>query len=116
MDFSKMRHRITFLKPSGSVLNDLGEAVPEYTDYMTVWAEVSPKTGREYDEAQKLRAETTYNITTRYFDGITAEMRIRHNGKIFEIISVLNVGGRNAELKIVAAETDTFGKAAAYGT
>lgn len=116
MDFSKMRHRITFLKPTGSVLNDMGETVPEYEDYKTVWACVEPKTGREYDEAQKLRAETTYNIMTRYFEGITAEMRIRHNKKIFEIISVLNLGGKNTELQIVASEKDSFGKGDSYGT
>ena len=110
MDFSKMRHRITFLKPCGGMLNEFGEIVPEYEDHMTVWAHCAPKTGREYDEAQKLRAETTYNITTRYFPGITAEMRIRYKEKILEIVSVLNINGKNEELLIVAAETDNFGK------
>lgn len=110
MDFSKMRHRITFLKPAGQEINDFDESVPKYEDFMTVWACVEPKTGREYDEAQKLRAETTYNIMTRYFADITAEMKIRHNNKLFAIESVLNIGGRNQELQIVAFETDTFGK------
>lgn len=110
MDFSKMRHRITFLAPTENTRNSMSENVPRYTPVRTVWAFVSPKTGREYDEAQKLRAETTYNVHTRYFADITAEMQIKYNNKIFKIESVLNIGERNEELLIVASEVDTFGK------
>ena len=110
MKFSKMRHRITFLKPMGTYKNSMGENVSTYTDYKTVWAFVTPKTGREYDEAQKLRAETTYNVHTRYFSDITAQMQIRFNDRILKIESVLNINERNEELQIVASEVDTFGK------
>ena len=107
MDFSKMRHRITFLKPTGITKNSMGENVPNYTEVRTVWAFVAPKTGREYDEAQKLRAETTYNVHTRYFSDITAEMQMRFNDRILKIESVLNINERNEELLIVASEVDT---------
>ena len=109
MDFSKMRHRITFPKPTGSKLNSMGENVPEYTEYMTAWAYVAPKTGREYDEAQKLRAETTYNVLTRYFPGITTDMRISFRDRVFDIESVLNIDERNEQLQIVAVEKDRNG-------
>ena len=111
MDFSKLRHRITFLKPAGTHKNSMSENVPDYKEVRTVWAFAAPKTGREYDEAQKLRAETTYNIHTRYFADITAEMQIRFNGRILKIESVLNINERNEELQIVASEVDSFGKA-----
>lgn len=81
-----------------------------YLPFKEVWAFVAPKTGREYDEAQKLRAETTYNITTRYHEGITAEMRILFRGRTLKIESVLNIGEKNEELRIVASEVDEFGK------
>lgn len=106
MDFSKMRHRITFLKPTGTHKNGMGENVPDYAELRTVWAFVAPKTGREYDEAQKLRAETTYNVHTRYFADVTAEMQIKYNNKTFKIESVLNIGGHNEELLIVASEVE----------
>ena len=109
MDFSKMRHRITFLKPTGPKLNSMGENVPEYTEYMTVWAYVAPKTGREYDEAQTLRAETTYTVLTRYFPGITTDMRISFRDRVFDIESVLNIDERNEQLQIVAVEKDRNG-------
>ena len=110
MDFSKMRHRITFMKPTGVIKNSMSENVPEYTEHMTVWAFVAPRTGREYDEAQKLRAETTYNVQTRYFPDITTDMQISFRGRILRIESVLNVDERNEQLQIVASEVDSNGK------
>jgi len=110
MDFSKMRNRITFQKPVQKSVNSMSENIVEYEDWKTVWAYVAPKTGREYDEAQKLRAETTYNVITRYFDGITADMRIMFNGRILKIESVLNIDERKEQLQIVASEVDNYGK------
>lgn len=110
MDFSKMRHRITFLVPKGTHKNSMGENVPEYTEYKKVWAYVAPKTGREYDEAQKIRAETTYNVITRYFNDITSEMQIRFKDRILKIESVLNIDECGEQLHIVASETDNYGK------
>lgn len=155
MDFSKMRHRVVFLKPTQMKLNSMGENVPVWVPfkptvnndlridddnsvYITkdhtgnailimkdgspyaapvennlrmfeVWAYVAPKTGREYEEAQKLRAETTYNVLTRYFPAITTDMKILFRGRIFSIESVLNVGERNEQLQIVAVEKDRNG-------
>jgi SPP1 family predicted phage head-tail adaptor len=109
MDFSKLRHRITFLKPTGTYKNSMGENVPEYTEYKTVWAFVAPTTGREYEEAQKIREETTYKVITRYFPNITTDMKIKFNTQELDIVSVLNVNERNTELQIVAKEKDRNG-------
>ena len=118
MNFSKLRHRIIFLRPTDITKNSMNEAIPKYepfkpyaknqdeiTDF-SVAGLVVPMSGREYEESQKIRAETTYKISTRYFPGITAEMRIFHNGREFEIISILDLDGRREELQIVAIETD----------
>lgn len=110
LDIGKLRHRITFLKPLSEEKNECGEIVPVYEDYRTVWGAVEPKTGREYDESQKLRAETTYNILVRYIPGITADMKIRYKEHEFDIISVLNIEMKNEQLKIVASEADRNGK------
>ena len=106
MDYSRLRHRITFQKPSGRTTNTMGEDVPVYEDYATVWAAVEPLTGREYAEAQKIRAETTYRVTVRYIAGITPNMRITHRDKTLNIASVLNVDERNIELQIMAVDGD----------
>ena len=74
-----------------------------------VWANVAPQTGREYEESQKIRAETTYNINVRYFPGITSDMKIMYGVKVFNIVSVLDINERHTNLKIVAAEVDRNG-------
>lgn len=150
MDFSKLRHRIIFLRPTDTVTNSIGETVPKYKPfkpylplplqvqgedvYLThdsdgnavlVYADgkpyahklalkeysvagfVSPMSGREYEESQKLRTETTYKISTRFFRNITPEMRIMYDGKEFEIVSVLDLNEKHEELQIIAIHKDT---------
>ena len=146
MNFSKLRHRIIFLKPMEIGMNTMGEIVPvwvpfkpyENTDINSniqitedengnavlkseggnlysvnaavkeyaVWANVSPATGREYEEAQKVRDETTYKVITRYFPNITHDMKILFGLQLLDIIAVLNVGSLNSELQIMAKEKD----------
>ena len=73
----------------------------------SVAAFVTPTTGREYEESQKIRAETTYKISTRYFRGINSTHRILYNNREFEIVSVLDLNERHEELQIIAAERNT---------
>lgn len=78
-------------------------ALSEYS----VAAFVAPTTGREYEESQKIRAETTYKISTRYFRGINSTHRILYDNREFEIVSVLDLNERHEELQIIAAERNT---------
>lgn len=78
-------------------------ALSEYS----VAAFVAPTTGREYEESQKIRAETTYKISTRYFRGINSSYRILYDNREFEIVSVLDINERHEELQIIAAEKNT---------
>ena len=68
---------------------------------------VAPMSEREYEESQKIRAETTYKISTRFFRHITSDMRILYDNREFEIVSVLDLGGKHDELQIVAVEKDS---------
>ena len=77
-------------------------ALKEYS----VAALVSPMSGREYEESQKIRAETTYKIATRFFKGVNQTHRILYNNREFEIVSVLDLGGKHEELQIIAAEKE----------
>ena len=150
MNFSKLRHRIIFLRPTDMIKNSMGETVPRYKPFkpylplpiqvdadkvylshdndgnavlkyidgkpyahklalqnFSVAGLVVPMSGREYEESQKIRAETTYKISTRFFRHITSDMRILYDNREFEILSVLDLGGKHDELQIVAAEKDS---------
>lgn len=75
-----------------------------------VWANIAPTTGREYQEAQKIRAETTYKVKLRYFPGITSELRILYRNSVYTIESVLELNHAKREVHLICAEVDTYGK------
>ena len=110
MNFSKLRERVTILEPTNSKKNLLNETIVTHKPFKTVWACVVPMSGREYAEAQKIRAETTYKVYMRFIPGITSEMQIDYNGRILKIESILDLNGRHKELQLVASETDKYGK------
>ena len=150
MNFSKLRHRIIFLRPTDMIKNSMGETVPRYKPFkpylplpiqvdadkvylshdndgnavlkyidgkpyahklalqnFSVAGLVVPMSGREYEESQKIRAETTYKISTRFFRHITSDMRILYDNREFEIVSVLDLGGKHDEFQIIAIEKDS---------
>lgn len=77
-------------------------ALKEYS----VAAFVSPMSGREYEESQKIRPETTYKISTRYFKGITPELRILYGTREFEIVPVLDLNERHEDCRLLRMERD----------
>lgn len=136
MRFGNLRHRILFAKPAGTVTNGMGETVPAFSLYhpslpqktikyidsnwydssdniintkeneYCIRAEVLPLTSREYTNSQKLRAETTYKVKTRFLPGIQHDMLILYEDKKFFIQSVLEKDTQYKELEIVCFEVN----------
>lgn len=103
MDIGKLDKRITFCK-YGECENELLQTEQGMEAIKTVWARIEPTRGREYQEAQRVRPELTYKITTRYHENITQDMVIQYREKYFQIISVINAGEKNTELEIICIE------------
>ena len=103
MDIGRANKRITFCRYEEKE-SDLSQMEQALIEVKTVWASVEPTRGREYQEAQRIRQELTYKITTRYHKGINQNMLIKFGGRYFEIISVINVRERNEMLEIICTE------------
>lgn len=103
MDIGRTNKRITFCKFEEKE-NELMQTEQVLTEVKTVWASVEPTRGREYQEAQRIRQELTYKITTRYHKGITPDMFIRFRNRFFNIISVINVREKCEMLEIICTE------------
>lgn len=88
MNIGKLRYRIAIQEP-GSNQDDYGNIVDDWQDVATIWADIVPVSGREYFGANQQNSETSYKIYIRYLDGITAKMRILHDGVVYEILAVL---------------------------
>ena len=103
MDIGRTNKRITFCKYEEKE-NTLSQIEQVLTEVKTVWASVEPTRGREYQEAQRVRPELTYKITTRYHKEVTPDMFIRFKDRYFDIVSIINVREQNAMLEIICTE------------
>lgn len=71
----------------------------------TVWARVSPLSGREYWQAAQVQSETTHEIEIRYRTRPEAKQRVLWGSRVFEILSVINPEERNVKLLLMCKET-----------
>lgn len=86
----------------------MGEAVPTWTEYATVWADVQPVSGNERFVAQQFLANVSHTIRFRFLDGVTPKMRgVLKQGtaqRIFSFESVINARERDRETIVTATE------------
>ena len=98
MDPGKLNKRITFQ------LQDLDSEDEDWKDIATTWANINPISGKEYYSAETINSDLTHKIRVRYRKGITPDMRVLYNGRIFYIVSVINEFERNSTLQLMCRE------------
>lgn len=98
-----LRHRVTIQQKT--VTSDPeGVAVETWTEVATVWAAVEPLRGREYIQAAAVTPEVTTRIRMRYRLGVKPAMRVVHGGRVYDVLSVIDVGGLRRELELMCRE------------
>lgn len=102
MNAGKLRHRITFQRPTEKK-DRLGGYQDDWINWVTVWAQISPVSGKEY-LSQVQAHVVTHKIYCRYRHGISPRLRIRFGDRAFRILSVLNWEERNEGLTIMCEE------------
>lgn len=102
MKAEKMRHRITF-QQQPDAKGPLGSYEEAWTDVTSVWAQISPVSGREYF-GQTRESTVSHKIYCRYHPNISPQMRIRYGNRIFRIVSVLNWDERSEGLTLMCEE------------
>lgn len=98
MDPGKLNKRITFQ------LQDLDSEDEDWKDIATTWANINPISGKEYYSAETINSDLTHKIRLRYRKGITPDMRVIYNDRIFYIISVINEYEKNTMLQLMCRE------------
>lgn len=69
-----------------------------------LWASITPLSGsRRYEAAQVVQG-VSHEITTRYLEGVTSEMRVMYGARKFMIRSVVNAEERDRELRLMCEE------------
>lgn len=83
-----MRFLITF-KSRTETQNGYGEELT-WNTATTCFASFEPILGNEYYVAERADSKVEAKVRCWYFEGVTNEMRIEHNGQDYEILSVIN--------------------------
>ena len=99
----RLRHRVTF-QTFTTVTDAGGGETKDWVDGDTVWAAIEPLSGSERIEAMQVSPSLSHRIRIRHRDGITAAVRLQHDGRTFDITAVFDPDGRRAELEILAEE------------
>jgi SPP1 family predicted phage head-tail adaptor len=89
----KLNRRITIQRKVGGQ-DMLGQPVDQWVDVCKLWAHVKTITGtgfinQEFVDGGKEISRTTASMRVRKRDGITADMRVLHQGQVYEIRVVL---------------------------
>ena len=78
-----------------------GQPIQEWAPFAHAWAAVEPLTGREFIAADAGVGESTVRLRLRYLPGVRADMRVNHDGVLYEITHVADVRSQGRELQLM---------------
>jgi SPP1 family predicted phage head-tail adaptor len=96
----RLRHRIE-IQNYEMTQDDWGQPIYTWTHWADVWASVEPLQGREFLAAMALQSQTTVRIRMRYRPGVTSQMRVLFDGRIYSIDSVIEPQSRRHALQLM---------------
>lgn len=106
-DTGKLNQRITIQKQEVH-FDDIGNNIPELSDFYTCWASVSEVSGREYWKAREQHEENTLSFKVRYCRKLAEinkiEYFIKYKNKIYDITDIDNLQAADSILIIKATE------------
>jgi SPP1 family predicted phage head-tail adaptor len=88
MKVGRLRYRLVISTYTES-LNDYGELTPTWTTFATVYADITPVSGREYLQSERVQGEITHRITIRHLAGVLSKMRASDGSRTFEIEAII---------------------------
>lgn len=99
----EFRHVLTFQKRT-ETQNAFGEVINEWVDVFKTRGAIYPVSGRDFFAGEQINSEVTHKINLRYAKGLSPDMRIEFNGRVFEIESIINFQEANTLLQMMCKE------------
>lgn len=87
----------------GTVAEVWGTANPD-DPTRRVKIESQPRHGREYFEAQQMKAGVTHQITMRPWPGLTPRHRLLFGNRVFNIVSARDIDERGIRMEVLCKE------------
>jgi SPP1 family predicted phage head-tail adaptor len=100
-DFNR---RIAIQQRSSGTPDSFGQASQTWTDLLQCWARIEPLSGRELVLAQAQSAEVTHLVEIMYRPTVTAAMRVVYQGRIFNVLSVIDPDMAHVTLELLCSE------------
>lgn len=104
-DPGKLDRRVTLLAPL-TTRDAAGGVVNSWSTVATVWAEFTPQSGREIQQAGQLLALAAATFRIRYRSDIAATWRLVLDGTVYELAAPPVEVGRRVYLDLVARALD----------
>lgn len=102
-----LRHRVTIEKLSEQAANAFGETPitpDQWSPVRTVWANVRAISAREVVQSDRTQNTITYTVRLRTQKDLTTKHRLRWQGGVLNIQSILLKGMRLEEQEVLCAE------------
>lgn len=103
MNLGELNKRIT-IETLTTVINENGFEEEQWVLWKTVWAKVQNLYGREFFQASAVQQEKTVKFTIRYLKDINERMRIKFQGKQYNITFIDNIRYENKYMEIKGLE------------
>jgi SPP1 family predicted phage head-tail adaptor len=84
MQAGRLNKRITIQRQQ-KIQKPSGQLIGEWVDVCTIWAEVNCTDSKAVDSNGVIQHEGLYRFFIRWRTGITADMRVQWDGRIFEL-------------------------------
>ena len=101
MRIGLLQHRIGIATRILTV-DAFGQQVETWNEAVTVWAQVKEIQTDESQAYEVTQQKKRINITIRFKSGVTALDRITYAGNTFNVLSVINIDGKNTTMEIIA--------------
>ena len=98
-----LRHTVTIQQRAAGT-DESGAANGNWTDFATVHAAMWPLRGKELYAAQEYASSVEVRIRIRYAPGIVPSMRVTWQGRVFEVLYIVDPELRHITLDLMCRE------------
>lgn len=99
----QLRERIVIERPIKEP-DSFGQPIETWSEFAAVWAAKEPLNGREYFDAQGVFSENMIRFRIRHRPGIDNTMRISHDGRLYNIKSIVDAADRHVHMELLCSE------------
>lgn len=95
---SRLNKRVG-IQTAAQAAGSTGQPIQTWTTAKTVWVGIEPLNGQERLAEGNVSAKVSHRVVLRYnaYSALTSACRFIRGSRVFEIVSVVNVGERNEQ-------------------